>query len=134
MIIETLAYEDMKWIESQLEEYDASFTGKITPGLIQLGIKEKGQVVAGVFASMSTFHILYVSMLFVSQTYRRKGYGSTLMQALEVEAKQIGAKYIRLDTFNFQGKIFYEKLGYEQIGTYTANDEMFSEHFFLKRL
>ena len=41
---------------------------------------------------------------------------------------------IRLDTFNWQGKEFYEALGYEIVGRYENDEEGYAEYFFLKRL
>ena len=41
---------------------------------------------------------------------------------------------IRLDTFDWQGKEFYEALGYQQVGHYTNEEDGFSEYFFLKRI
>ena len=41
---------------------------------------------------------------------------------------------IRLDTFDWQGKAFYEALGYEIIGQYENTADGFSEYFFLKWL
>lgn len=39
---------------------------------------------------------------------------------------------IRVDTFDWQGRDFYETVGFEEVGRYEA--EGFSEHFYLKRI
>lgn len=134
MVVETLTYDEMKWVEAQLEQFDEAHVNEQMPGIVQLGIKENGKVVAGVFASMSAFQVLYVSILFVVEAYRLKGYGKALMSAMEEEGRRLGAAYVRLDTFDFQGRSFYQAIGYEEIGAYEASDGAFSEHFFLKRL
>lgn len=130
----TLSYKEMKCIEEKLEHYDNQYVPNDQPHVFQFGIKKNDTVVAGLFASMNAFKIVYVSIVFVEKTYRLKGYGKLLMQTLEKEAKKKGAKYIRLDTFDFQGRLFYKTLGYEEIGQYESRDPVFSEHFFLKRL
>ena len=56
------------------------------------------------------------------------------MTALEHRAKALGANMIRLDTFDWQGKSFYESLGYEIVGKYENAEDGFTEYFFLKRL
>ena len=56
------------------------------------------------------------------------------MQEMESRAKKMGANIIRLDTFNWQGKDFYEAIGYEMVGSYENKFDGYSEHFFLKRL
>ena len=78
--------------------------------------------------------ILYVSTLFVDEAYRRKGYGTRLIQEMEKKAHQLGANMIRLDTFDWQCKEFYKAMGYEIVGSYENKIDGFAEYFFLKRL
>ena len=93
-----------------------------------------GQLIAGLDACMTAYKILYVSTVFVEAAFRRHGYGKKLMTALEHRAKALGANMIRLDTFDWQGKSFYESLGYEIVGKYENAEDGFTEYFFLKRL
>ena len=41
---------------------------------------------------------------------------------------------IRLDTFDFQGKEFYEAMGYTLAGSYQNDEDGYAEYFFVKRL
>ena len=59
---------------------------------------------------------MFISVLFVDELYRGKGLGTLLVKHLEEEAKSLGLKLIHLDTFDFQAKDFYLKLGYEIFG------------------
>lgn len=128
-----LTIEDIRQIDESLEQFDAQHVTGSLHHLFQLGIKdERGNVIAGLFASGTAYHIVYVSTLFVEEAYRRQGLGKQLMLALEKSAREKDAKFIRLDTFNWQGQAFYRAIGYEEVGTYAGDD--FSEHFFLKRL
>lgn len=56
------------------------------------------------------------------------------MKELENKARQLGANMIRLDTFDFQGRDFYLRLGYSEVGFYQNEVDGFSESFFLKKL
>ena len=56
------------------------------------------------------------------------------IEEMEKRAKALGANTIRLDTFNWQGRDFYEALGYRIVGSYDNNDDGYSEYFFLKRI
>ena len=49
-------------------------------------------------------------------------------------AKELGANTIRLDTFSWQGKEFYEALGYQIVGHYENETDGYAEYFFLKRI
>ena len=134
MKIVDLTEEQDEFIENKLDEYDENYIKYKLNGQIQIGIEENGKVVAGLDACMTAFKILYVSTVFVSDEYRRKGYGKKLIVEMEKRAKSLGANTIRLDTFNWQGKEFYEALGYEMVGQYTNDDDDYSEYFFLKRI
>ena len=134
MEIIELNEEQIEEIEDKLSAYDQDFIKFKLDGTIQIGIKENEKLIAGLDACMTAFKILYVSTVFVEEPYRRKGYGTKLMQEMENRARKLGANIIRLDTFNWQGKEFYSAIGYEMVGSYENKLEGYSEHFFLKRL
>ncbi len=78
--------------------------------------KEKGAVIAGINAELYHWKILYVGILFVDKAHRYQNLGSHLLEKVEAEAKDIGARLSHLDTFDFQAKDFYLKHGYEIFG------------------
>jgi len=119
-------------IDDLLETYDAEFIGEVQSGDVNIGIVVNGELVAGAVASLTTFNILYVSTTYVNEAFRGRGLGRQLMEAVEDRGRALGAQYIRLDTFDWQGVKFYRALGFEEVGSYEADG--FSEHFFLKRL
>ena len=134
MKVVNLNRKQLEDIESRLEEYDEKHITYRLKGEIHIGIEEDGKIIAGLDAEMTAFKILYVSTLFVDEAYRRKGYGTRLIQEMEKKAHQLGANMIRLDTFDWQGKEFYKAMGYEIVGSYENKVDGFSEYFFLKRL
>ena len=129
-----LTPEQLDGVEEKMEAFDEAFLGRRPEGNIRIGIEEDGILVAGLDACMTAFRILYVSTVFVDEAFRRKGYGSRLVREMEERAKAMGANLIRLDTFGWQGKEFYEALGYETVGCYEQATEGYAEYFFLKRL
>ena len=133
-ILENLNTDEIETLEEMLSLYDEKYITYKLNGQISIGIKIDNKLVAGVDACMTAFKILYVSTLFVDEKYRRHGLGKSLMSEIEKRALLLGANMIRLDTFNWQGKEFYEAIGYEQVGCYENEHDGFSEHFFLKRL
>ena len=68
------------------------------------------------------------------EAYRRKGYGKLLVSEMEKRAKEMGVNTIRLDTFSWQGKEFYESLNYEVVGSYENTIDGYMEYFFMKRI
>jgi ribosomal protein S18 acetylase RimI-like enzyme len=49
--------------------------------------------------------------------FRRRGVGRELMAQAEARAVERGCHAAWLDTFSFQARSFYEKLGYGEFGT-----------------
>jgi GNAT superfamily N-acetyltransferase len=75
---------------------------------------------------------LHVSDVWVDPALRRKGYATKLMNAIEQLAVQRGCANSYLDTFSFQTRPLYEKLGYQVFGT-LENHPKGHSHYFLKK-
>ncbi len=73
-------------------------------------------------------------MVFVDEAYRRKGIGARMIREMEKRALAMGVNTVRLDTFNWQGKAFYEVMGYQCAGHYENAEDGYSEYFFVKRI
>jgi GNAT superfamily N-acetyltransferase len=59
---------------------------------------------------------LYISLMFVKDELRGRGYGQLLLTRAEQEGRQRGARNVYLDTFSFQAPNFYKKNGYRVFG------------------
>ncbi|MCU1292472.1 MAG: family acetyltransferase [Bryobacterales bacterium] len=59
---------------------------------------------------------LFVDLLWVADRVRGQGQGSSLVLAAESEARGRGCRNSWLDTFSFQARDFYERLGYSIFG------------------
>ena len=134
MRIVDLTEEQVEDIENRLSDFDDSYITYKMDGCIQIGIEEDGKLIAGLDACVTAFKILYVSTVFVDQDHRRHGYGAKLIREMEKRAASMGVNMIRLDTFSWQGKEFYEAMGYEVVGSYENPTDGYSEFFFIKRL
>ena len=82
---------------------------------VTITLRERGKIVGGV-AGEIFFGWLYVSLLWISEDYRGRGFGSKLMKAAEKALRRRGVKHAWLDTFSFQAPAFYRKLGYREFG------------------
>ncbi len=134
MNIIDLNEEQAEDIESRLSAFDESHITYKMNGSIRIGMEENGRLIAGLDACVTAFKILYVSTVFVDEEYRRKGIGAQLIHEMEKRAAAMGVNAIRLDTFDWQGKEFYEALGYTAVGHYDHTEDGYSEYFFLKRI
>ena len=134
MTIIDLNEEQAADIESRLSAFDEDHISYKMDGCIQIGIEDNSRLIAVLDACITAFKILYVSTVFVDQEYRRKGIGARLIREMEKRAAAMGVNTVRLDTFNWQGKEFYEALGYQCVGQYDNDEDGYSEYFFLKRI
>ncbi len=76
---------------------------------------------------------LYIQLFYLPEDLRRGGLGSQLMQQAEDEARARGCVGIYLDTFSFQARPFYEKLGFTLFGTIPDIPPGHSRYFMMKR-
>jgi GNAT superfamily N-acetyltransferase len=73
------------------------------------------KIVGGVMAE-TYWEWLHIDLLWVKDELRGRGYGHLLLEAVEQEARQRGAKNAYLDTFSFQAPRFYKQHGYQIFG------------------
>ena len=76
-------------------------------------LDENGQIIAGCLAKMYCWNVIYIDILWIDEAYRKQGLGSKMLEEIECIALEEGCHLIHLDTFDFQGKDFYIKQGYE---------------------
>jgi GNAT superfamily N-acetyltransferase len=93
---------------------------------------ENGSTVGGLWGGIA-FGWLQIELLFVPEDRRGASVGSTIMQRAEALAAARGCIGASLDTYSFQARGFYEKLGYSLVGTITDCPPGSERHFFQKR-
>jgi GNAT superfamily N-acetyltransferase len=93
----------------------------------------EGNVVGGLSGHIK-WKWLYVAKLWVSDGYRSGGAGTRLMLAAEQYAREQGATNASLDTFGYQARPFYEKLGYRVFGTLEGFPPGSRQYFLTKSL
>lgn len=90
------------------------------------------EIIGGLWGETMYSH-LHIDLLFVPEALRRTGLGRQLMLKAEEEAIRRGCRGAWLDTFSFQARGFYERLGYTVFGT-MDNFPPGHSRFFLKKL
>ena len=94
---------------------------------------EKNEVTGGLLGSTSRGWLL-VDHLVVPASHRRLGVGTKIMKLAETEAIARGCTDAWLNTFEFQARGFYEKLGYTCFGELQDYPIGFSRFFMKKSL
>jgi GNAT superfamily N-acetyltransferase len=75
-----------------------------------------------------------LTRLYVAPTFRRRGGGRVLLEAVEDAARALGLSAIRLDTRNdlVEARALYLAAGYREVAAF--NSGPYSDHWFAKRL
>ncbi len=94
---------------------------------------EDGDTVGGLWGATG-FGWLFVHLLVVPETLRGQGLGRQLMAMAEDEARQRGCHGAWLDTFDFQARPFYERLGFVCFGELTDYPKGHTRYFMQKAL
>lgn len=92
----------------------------------------QGTTVGGLIGE-TAWQWLFVDRLWVNASQRGCGIGRELMRHAEVEAIRRGCIGAYLDTFEFQARPFYEKLGYTIFGTLVDFPPGYRRSFLQKR-
>ena len=92
-----------------------------------------GSVVGGILGH-TRWRWMYIAKLWVDESARGQGLGTRLMEAAEDLARSRGCTDVSLDTFDYQARPFYEKLGYELFGTLEGYPPGSRQYYLRKRL
>lgn len=60
---------------------------------------------------------LHISVVWVDEAAREQGIGTSIVLKMEAIARRRECRAVYLDTFSYQARPFYEKLGYVVFGT-----------------
>ena len=108
--------EDVRLLDDRLYAFNVQATGIADGKLLALFLRDKDGAAVGGIYGWTWGETCYVRYLFVPAEMRKQGHGSSLMHAVEAEAKARGCVQIVLQTHDFQAPEFYRRLGFEITG------------------
>lgn len=125
--------EDRAAIAAPLVAFNRQYGPTASAEPVVLLLKhEDGQTIGGLWGK-TVYDWLYVELLVVPESLRGKGAGAALIGKAEGIAIQRGCMGAWLDTFAFQSRGFYEKLGYAVFGELTDHPRGSARYFLSKR-
>ena len=119
-------------IHAGLRAYNRQFVPD-TADLSLAVTDENGRIIGGCDA-FRMGELAMVDVLWVAEDHRGTGLGACILEQLEENAAQQGAKRLELNTFGFQAPGFYEKLGYHRFGAVEEGTGAYSHYFYAKEL
>ena len=123
-------------ISNWLLAFNASRVGNSEPPrplVLVLSDLASDEILGGLYGS-TWMSYLHVNLLFVPESMRGAGVGRKLMMEAEAEAVRRGCSAASLDTFSFQARGFYEKLGYSVFGMLEDYPQGHRRFYLTKRL
>jgi GNAT superfamily N-acetyltransferase len=122
-VVETILINHNVASTGQTEWYPVAFFHK----------DENGEVLGGLIGDIWAAW-LHVRMLAVAKPVRGQGFGKELMKRAEIYAVEHGCTDAFLDTFSFQARPFYERLGYRVFGMLENHPVGHQRYFMTKKL
>lgn len=108
--------EEIRFVDDQLEDFNAQKTGRDDKRTVNLAIRNDDQDIVAGLNGLTTLDWLYIGTLWVHPQHRRRGLGTQLLLHAETIANQRGCIGACLTSFSFQSPEFYRRHGYETCG------------------
>ncbi len=108
--------EDRTAILAPLEAFSKAKGFVWHPEALVLVLRNDAGAIAGGLISETNWGWLHISILAVDERIRSQGWGARLMLEAEHIAQTRGCHHAWVDTFSFQARPFYERLGYQVFG------------------
>jgi GNAT superfamily N-acetyltransferase len=129
-----VSQSDEEAVNGGLLEFNEARLGPSNKEDVRFVLRADDGAVVGGLLGVIRWRWLYVSKLWVADSARGQGNGSKLMAAAEEWARERGCTDVSLDTFEFQARPFYEKLGYKIFGTLEGYPPGYRQYFLTKHL
>lgn len=133
LTVSDIADEEIrKSILVPLVAYNESQAGPSHGRPLVIQVKDNANAVIGGLWGYTGYGWLFTQLLAVPASLRGQGVGTALMQLAESESIARGCHGAWLDTFEFQARAFYERIGYVCFGELPNYPAGFSR-FFMKK-
>lgn len=125
--------DDIEAVHAGLRMFNRRVLGDPAYEDIRVLLRDEERSIVGGLVGHIRWRWAYVEKLWIADEHRGGGYGRAIMAAAEAQAVAAGCIGISLDTFEYQARPFYEKLGYEVFGTLEGFPPGYRQYFLAKR-
>lgn len=98
-----------------------------------LGVYEDEKLIGGAVGIIQ-FGWYFLEELWIDEKYRGENIGTMLIEKIEKYAKENNLLGVRMETWNFQAKGFYEKMGYKVYATFEDCPPGTIDYFLKKKI
>lgn len=107
--------EETEYVRNSLYEFNGEHVPIVFEHINLLLKDDNGKVYGGLLANLY-WNCIYIDILWIEESQRKRGYGKKLMLSIEEIARDKGITLLRLDTHGFQAPEFYRNCGYTEFG------------------
>jgi GNAT superfamily N-acetyltransferase len=133
-LVDEPTLQDQEFLGERLYEFNMGATGIRDGTLLGIFLRDDdGTITAGLHGH-TWGGTCEISRLWVREDLRHGGLGRDLMNTAEAEARRRGCRQIFLSTHSFQAPVFYENLGFEEIGRIADYPRGHDQIFLRKKL
>lgn len=129
-----------EFIEHNLELYNFKKNEYLNPVMYEKEQKkfgfyayDKDNIVGGAYGFVDSGYWTFLDLLFVDENYRNMDIATNLMKQVEKFAKENNCVGIRTETWSFQARGFYEKMGFTVYGQ-LENHPPYATDYLLKKV
>ena len=108
--------EDIDQVRAGLMAFNESAVGPVTITRLALYVRDGDGTIRGGLVGFLAWEWLSIDLLWVDEPLRGLGYGGALLAEAESVGREAGCVAVRLDTYEFQARPFYERHGYTVYG------------------
>jgi ribosomal protein S18 acetylase RimI-like enzyme len=106
--------DDMAYISQQFRAFNDQQSGIISSKAPHLFAHAPDRQIIGGLVGDISWGWLHVDILWVAESYRQNGVGTSLMDRAEAEASMMGVQQAYLETTDFQALGFYKNRRYQE--------------------
>lgn len=128
------AAADILKIQNELRDFNRRYSSDDNYRSLTIFMRDAEQVLVGGLLGETYWGWLHISVLWIAEHYRGKGFGKKVLDLAENEAIARGCHSVHLDTMSFQAVEFYERHGYTTFGVLNDIPVGHSRHFLMKKL
>ena len=124
--------DDVEIVQAGLRAFNVERIGEPAEEPVRIFLRDEDGTIVGGLLGHIRWRWLYVAKLWIHAAHRGQGHGAALIAAAESHARRRGCLGSYLDTFEYQARPFYEKLGYTLFGTLEGYPPGYRQHFLAK--
>jgi GNAT superfamily N-acetyltransferase len=116
-----------------LRAFNQRIVGDASARTLAILLREAASdAIVGGLWGRSLWGSMYIDIMFVPEDLRGRGIGTSLVRQTEEEAIRRGCRHMWTDTYAFQARPFYERMGFIVFGRLDGPPPIFPRFFLMK--